>query len=74
MRMKSRTRYLYPNGIRSVIVVSAKGKGYWHNEDNTKSTPFENLTVDDWITAKHYKEITYHQYIMWLCFGEPIVV
>jgi len=74
--MKSRTRYIKYNSINNAILVHKgppKNRAYWHNQDNTIQVSPNNCELK-YHMHSDAKEITYHQYIMWLCFGEPIVV
>lgn len=66
-----KTRYFKLISVNTVLVLM-KNKGYWHNDDNTTDMTVLDLTHADYLTDD-LKEITYHQFIMWLCFGEPII-
>jgi len=72
MRMKSRTKYYWWSGyVGCVVILKPNGKMFNHMQDNT----IQPIGFNDPETMKlRCPEITYHQYIMWLCFGEPIVV
>ena len=71
MRMKSRTRYTWDSSNDHVMVHKPNRINFRHRPDNTTNKTFFDY---DGMINLGYKEITYHQYIMWLCFGEPIVV
>lgn len=73
-----KTRYVAYNGISNDILVWRNKKAWWHNKDNTISMTAAqgcefSSHVDVSIHPNTPREITYHQFIMWLCFGEPIV-
>jgi hypothetical protein len=67
-------RYVWSCDTNCVAIYGKNGiKGWRHSNNNWQPITGLSHNADDMLKCNpEFKEITYHQFIMWLCWGEEI--